>query len=288
VHCYIGEEAVAVGVCAALDGDDQIISTHRGHGHCIAKGADLKRMMAELYGRQTGYCKGKGGSMHIADASVGYLGANGVLTSGCVLAPGVGQSIQMRGTDQVAVTVFGDGAANRGPFHEGVNLAALWKVPVVFVCENNFWASTTAHDLSTAGGSIAARAAGYGIPGVTVDGNDVLAVYDAMEGAVTRARAGQGPSLVEARTVRFLGHFEGDPQGYRSRGEVEAGRQRDPIARLRAHLEDTRLLDESDAARVAAAVELEIQDAVDFAESSPLPAPEDALQDLFVHYPWRD
>jgi TPP-dependent pyruvate/acetoin dehydrogenase alpha subunit len=244
--------------------------------------------MAELYGRSTGCCKGKGGSMHIADASVGYLGANGVLTSGCVLAPGVGQSIQMRGTDQVAVTVFGDGAANRGPFHEGINLAALWQVPVVFVCENNFWASTTAHDLSTAGGSIAARAAGYGIPGVTVDGNDVLAVYGAMDAAVSRARAGQGPSLVEARTVRFLGHFEGDPQGYRSRGEVEAGRQRDPIARLRAHLEDRRLLDPAHAARVAAAVELEVQEAVDFAESSPLPAPKDALEDLFVQYPWRD
>ena len=164
IHLSIGQEAVAAGVCAPLRRDDYLLSTHRGHGHFIAKGGSLRGFMAELYGKATGCCKGKGGSMHIADASVGYLGANGVLASGCVLAPGVGQSIQMRGTDQVAVTVFGDGAANRGPFHEGVNLAALWKVPVVFVCENNFWASTTAHDLSTAGGSIAARAAGYGIP----------------------------------------------------------------------------------------------------------------------------
>jgi acetoin:2,6-dichlorophenolindophenol oxidoreductase subunit alpha len=288
IHLSIGQEAVAAGVCAPLRRDDYLLSTHRGHGHLIAKGGSLRAFMAELYGKATGCCKGKGGSMHIADASVGYLGANGVLTSGCVLAPGVGQSIQMRGTDQVAVTIFGDGAANRGPFHEGVNLAALWKSPVVFVCENNFWASTTAHDLSTAGGSIAARAAGYGIPGVTVDGNDALAVYDAMERAVARARAGEGPSLIEARTVRFLGHFEGDPQGYRSRGEVDAGRQRDPIARLRAHLEESRLLDRAHADRVAQAIEKEVQDAVDFAESSPLPAPEDALKDLFVHYPWRD
>lgn len=288
IHLSIGQEAVAAGICAPLRRDDYLLSTHRGHGHFIAKGGSLRGFMAELYGRVTGCCKGKGGSMHIADASVGYLGANGVLASGCVLAPGVGQSIQMRGTDQVVVTVFGDGAANRGPFHEGVNLAALWQVPVVFVCENNFWASTTAHDLSTAGGSIAGRAAGYGIPGVTVDGNDVLAVYDAMETAVARARGGHGPSLIEARTVRFLGHFEGDPQGYRSRGEVEAGRQRDPIARLRADLEVSGLLDAAHAARIAAAVEAEVEDAVDFAESSPLPAPADALQDLFVSYPWRD
>lgn len=288
IHLSIGQEAVAAGICAPLRRDDYLLSTHRGHGHFIAKGGSLRGFMAELYGRVTGCCKGKGGSMHIADASVGYLGANGVLASGCVLAPGVGQSIQMRGTDQVVVAVFGDGAANRGPFHEGVNLAALWQVPVVFVCENNFWASTTAHDLSTAGGSIAGRAAGYGIPGVTVDGNDVLAVYDAMETAVARARGGHGPSLIEARTVRFLGHFEGDPQGYRSRGEVEAGRQRDPIARLRADLEVSGLLDAAHAARIAAAVEAEVEDAVDFAESSPLPAPADALQDLFVSYPWRD
>ncbi|HET7874612.1 MAG TPA: thiamine pyrophosphate-dependent dehydrogenase E1 component subunit alpha [Methylomirabilota bacterium] len=288
IHLSIGQEGVAVGVGAALRRDDYLFSTHRGHGHLIAKGGSLRGLMAELYGKATGCCKGKGGSMHIADASVGYMGANGVLTSGCVLAPGVGLSIQLRRTDQVAVAIFGDGAANRGPFHEGVNLAALWRAPVVFVCENNFWASTTAHEVSTAGGSIAARAAGYGIPGSLVDGNDVLATHAAMVEAVARARAGQGPSLIEARTVRFVGHFEGDPQVYRPKSEVEEGRRADPIRRLRAHLEHQGLLDAPQADRIAAAVEAEVQDAVDFAESSPLPEPHAALEDLFVHYPWRD
>jgi pyruvate dehydrogenase E1 component alpha subunit len=275
-------------VCSALRRDDYVLSTHRGHGHLIAKGGSLRGLMAELYGRATGCCKGKGGSMHIADASVGYLGANGVLTAGCVLAPGVGLSIQMRKTDQVVVALFGDGAANRGPFHEGVNLAALWRAPVVFVCENNFWASTTSHEQSTAGGSVAARAAGYGIPGVTVDGNDVLATYAAVEEAVARARQGRGPTLIEARTARLLGHFEGDPQSYRPKAETEAARRGDPVARFSAHLRKAGLLDDTQARRVAQAVEAEVQDAVDFAESSPWPEPHAALEDLFVHYPWRD
>ncbi len=288
IHLSIGQEGVAVGACAPLRRDDYVLSTHRGHGHLIAKGGSLRGLMAELYGKRTGCCKGKGGSMHIADASVGYLGANGVLTSGCVLAPGVGLSIQMRKTDQVVVTLFGDGAANRGPFHEGINLAALWRVPAVFVCENNFWASTTAHELSTAGGSIAARAAGYGIPGVTVDGNDVLATYAAVAEAVDRARRGEGPSLIEARVTRFMGHYEGDPQGYRSKQEIEAGRRGDPIDRLRRHLAQQGRLDQAQAERIAAAVEAEVQDAVDFAEGSPRPEPHEALEDLFVHYPWSD
>ncbi|MBI2526145.1 MAG: thiamine pyrophosphate-dependent dehydrogenase E1 component subunit alpha [Candidatus Rokubacteria bacterium] len=288
IHLSVGQEAVAVGACAALRHDDYLLSTHRGHGHLIAKGGSLRRLMAELYGKAAGCCKGKGGSMHIADTSVGYLGANGVLTSGCVLAPGVGLSIRMRGTDQVVAVLFGDGAANRGPFHEGVNLSALWRAPVVFLCENNAWASTTAQDLSTAGGSIAARAAGYGIPGVAVDGNDAVAVYAAVARAVARARAGEGPSLIEAKTVRWLGHHEGDPQAYRPRSEVEDGRRRDPIARLRAHLEASALLDATHAARVAEGIEAEVEDAVAFAESSPLPEPEAALDDLLVHYPWSD
>ena len=288
IHLSVGQEGVAVGVCSALRRDDYVLSTHRGHGHLIAKGGSLRGLMAELYGRATGCCKGKGGSMHIADASVGYLGANGVLTAGCVLAPGVGLSIQMRKTDQVVVALFGDGAANRGPFHEGVNLAALWRAPVVFVCENNFWASTTSHEQSTAGGSVAARAAGYGIPGVTVDGNDVLATYAAVEEAVARARQGRGPTLIEARTARLLGHFEGDPQSYRPKAETEAARRGDPVARFSAHLRKAGLLDDTQARRVAQAVEAEVQDAVDFAEASPWPEPHAALEDLFVHYPWRD
>jgi TPP-dependent pyruvate/acetoin dehydrogenase alpha subunit len=244
--------------------------------------------MAELYGKATGCCKGKGGSMHIADASVGYLGANGVLTAGCVLAPGVGLSIQMRKTDQVVVAIFGDGAANRGPFHEGVNLAALWRAPVVFVCENNRWASTTAQAVSTAGGSIAQRAAGYGIPGVTVDGNEVLAVFGAVAEAVARARRGEGPSLVEAQTIRWLGHYEGDPQLYRGKDEVAEGRSRDPVGRLRQVLEERNLLDAAHAERVEAAVKSEIDDAVAFAETSPLPDARAAFEDLFAYYPWRD
>jgi len=284
----VGQEAVAVGVCAALRRDDYLLSTHRGHGHLIAKGGSLRALMAELYGKATGCCKGKGGSMHIADASVGYLGANGVLAAGCVLAPGVGLSIQMRKTDQVVVAIFGDGAANRGPFHEGVNLAALWRAPAVFVCENNRWASTTAQAVSTAGGSIAQRAAGYGIPGVTVDGNEVLAVFEAVGEAVARARRGEGPSLVEAQTIRWLGHYEGDPQLYRGKDEVAEGRGRDPVGRLRQVLEERNLLDAAHAARIEAAVKGEIDDAVAFAEASPLPDARAAFEDLFAFYPWRD
>ena len=288
IHLSVGQEGVAVGVCAALRRDDYLLSTHRGHGHLIAKGGSLRALMAELYGKATGCCKGKGGSMHIADASVGYLGANGVLTAGCVLAPGVGLSIQMRKTDQVVVAIFGDGAANRGPFHEGVNLAALWRAPAVFVCENNRWASTTAQAVSTAGGSIAQRAAAYGIPGVTVDGNDVLAVFEAVGEAVARARRGEGPSLVEAQTIRWLGHYEGDPQLYRGKDEVAGGRSRDPVGRLRQVLEERNLLDAAHAERVEAAVKSEIDDAVAFAEASPLPDARAAFEDLFAYYPWRD
>src|SRR5947208_1418889 len=190
LHTSVGQEAVAVGVAAALRTDDYVLSTHRGHGHLVAKGGSLRGLMAELYGKANGICHGKGGTMHIADVSVGYLGANGVLASGCVVAPGVGLSIKKRRSGQVVVTFFGDGAANRGAFHEGVNLSALWTLPVVFVCENNRWASSTAHTRSTAGGSIAARAAGYGIPGESVDGNDVVTVWDAVMRAVERARRG--------------------------------------------------------------------------------------------------
>lgn len=288
LHTSVGQEAVAVGVAAALRPDDYVLSTHRGHGHLVAKGGSLRGLMAELYGRANGLCHGKGGTMHIADASVGYLGANGVLAAGCVLAPGVGLSIRRRRSGQVVVTFFGDGAANRGPFHEGLNMAALWKLPVLFVCENNRWASTTAHALSAAGGSIAARAAGYGVPGESVDGNDVLAVHAAAARAARRARAGEGPSLIEAHTIRWVGHFEGDPQAYRPKAEAAEGRERDPIARLERRLRERGLLDDAGAARTRAAVTAEIDDAVAHAEASPPPEPLDALTDLFAHYPWRD
>jgi acetoin:2,6-dichlorophenolindophenol oxidoreductase subunit alpha len=288
LHTSVGQEATAVGAAAALRGDDYVLSTHRGHGHLVAKGGSMRALMAELYGKVTGVCHGKGGTMHIADVSVGYLGANGVLAAGCVLAPGVGLSIKHRNSGQVVLTFFGDGAANRGPFHEGVNLAALWRLPVVFLCENNRWASTTAHALSAAGGSIAARAAAYGIPGESIDGNDVLAVHDAVSRAAGRARRGDGPSLIEAHTIRWVGHFEGDAQAYRPRDEAAEGRRLDPIARLGRILEARGLLDGPHADRIRMQVAAEIDDAVDYAENSPLPAPEDALTDLFAHYPWRD
>ena len=288
LHTSIGQEATAVGAAAALRSDDYVFSTHRGHGHLIAKGGSLRGLMAELYGKASGICHGKGGTMHIADASVGYLGANGVLASGCVLAPGVGLSIKHRKSGQVVLTFFGDGAANRGAFHEGVNMAALWKLPVIFFCENNRWASTTAHALSAAGGSIAARAAGYGIPGETIDGNDVLAVYAAVSRAAERARGGDGPSLIEAHTIRWMGHFEGDAQAYRSRDEAAEGRRTDPIPRLARILEERGLLDAGRAEHIRAWAAAEIDDAVAHAEDSPLPEPEDALTDLFAYYPWRD
>jgi acetoin:2,6-dichlorophenolindophenol oxidoreductase subunit alpha len=286
LHTSVGQEAVAVGVATALRRDDYVLSTHRGHGHLVAKGGSLRALMAELYGKANGICHGKGGTMHIADVSVGYLGANGVLASGCVLAPGVGMAIRHRGRDQVVVTFFGDGAANRGPFHEGVNMAALWKLPVIFVCENNRWASTTAHAASAAGGSIAARAASYGIPGESVDGNDVLAVWEAVTRA--RARATGGPSLIEAHTIRWVGHFEGDGQAYRSRDEVAEGRRTDPIARLARVLADRAVLDAPGVADLRARVTAEIDDAVAHAEASPLPAPHEALTDLFAYYPWPE
>lgn len=288
LHTYVGEEAIAAGAATALQPDDYVLSTHRGHGHLVAKGGSLRGLMAELYGKATGICHGKGGTMHIADVSVGYLGANGVLAAGCVLAPGVGLSIKHRRSGQVVLTFFGDGAANRGPFHEGVNMAAIWRLPVIFLCENNRWASTTAHALSTAGGSIAARAAGYGIPGESVDGNDTLAVHAAVLRAAERARRGDGPSLVEAHTIRWVGHHEGDAQAYRSRDEVAEGRRRDPITRLAKRLEEMGLLDAAGAGRIREAIVAEIDDAVAFAEQSPLPAPHEALTDLFAHYPWRD
>jgi TPP-dependent pyruvate/acetoin dehydrogenase alpha subunit len=288
LHTSVGQEAIAVGATAALRADDYVLSTHRGHGHLIAKGGALRGLMAELYGTANGLCHGKGGTMHIADVSVGYLGANGVLAAGCVLAPGVGLSIRHRRSGQVVVTFFGDGAANRGPFHEGLNLAAIWSLPVIFLCENNRWASTTAHAVSTAGGSIAARAAGYGVPGETIDGNDVLAVHGAVARAAARAREGGGPSLIEARTIRWVGHFEGDAQAYRSRGEIAEGRRTDPIARLGALLEARGLLDAATIERIRATVTAEIDDAVAHAEASPLPDPAEALTDLFAHYPWSD
>src|SRR6266850_2361616 len=283
VHCYIGEEAVAVGVCTALGQGDRIISTHRGHGHCIAKGADLNRMMAELYGRQTGYCKGKGGSMHIADFSIGMLGANGIVAGGIAIVTGAGLAAQMDGKGRVAVSFFGDGASNAGPFHECLNIAATWKLPMLYVCENNMYAANTAAAATHALGDVAERAAGYGIPGVIVDGNDVIAVYQAANAAVDRARSGGGPTLIECKTYRWRGHTERRGQAdIRDKAEVEAWQRRDPIALLVRQLRDQGELDDAGLRAIEGDIMAAIESAVAFAEASPFPLPEQATDDVFA------
>jgi pyruvate dehydrogenase E1 component alpha subunit len=283
VHCYIGEEAVAVGVCTALERSDRIISTHRGHGHCIAKGADLNRMMAELYGRETGYCKGKGGSMHIADFAIGMLGANGIVAGGIAIVTGAGLAAQMEGKGGVAVSFFGDGASNAGPFHECLNIAAAWKLPMLYVCENNQWAAQTSAAATHALSDVAARAAGYGIPGVVVDGNDVFDVYQAASRAIERARAGQGPTLIECKTYRWRAHTErkGQPDP-RDMKEVEAWKTKDPIAQLARRMRDQGVLDDAGLQSIDREVMDAIERAVAFAEASPFPAPTQATEDVFA------
>lgn len=282
VHLSIGQEAVAAGACGALRSDDYVLSTHRGHGHLVAKGADTSKMMAELYAKRTGSCKGKGGSMHIADASVGVLGANGVVAGGLTVAAGVGLSIRQRRSGQVCLCFFGDGAANRGPTHEALNLAVIWKLPVIFLCENNGWASTTSHRYACSAADVAMRASGYGLKGVVVDGMDALAVHQAVRHAADTARAGGGPALIEAKVVRWQGHYEGDPQGYRDKAEIADGKARDPIQRLAAALVATGVLRDENVAGFRQAAQDEIDRAVAFGESSPWPAAEDALVDLFA------
>jgi TPP-dependent pyruvate/acetoin dehydrogenase alpha subunit len=274
---------VAVGVCTALEPTDRIISTHRGHGHCIAKGADLDRMMAELYGRQTGYCKGKGGSMHIADFGIGMLGANGIVAGGIAIVTGAGLAAQMEGKGGVAVSFFGDGASNAGPFHECLNIAATWKLPMLYVCENNMYAAQTSAAATHALGDVAARAAGYGIPGVVVDGNDVIDVYQAANRAVERARAGQGPTLIECKTYRWRAHTErkGQPDS-REKDEIEAWKGKDPIGRLERRMRDQGDLDEPGFAALDREVMGRIERAVAFAEASPFPTPEQATDDVFA------
>ena len=284
VHLYAGEEAVAVGVCAHLSDIDYITSTHRGHGHCIAKGVPLGEMMAELYGRAGGSCKGKGGSMHIADVSRGMLGANGIVGGGPPLAAGAGLTAKVLGTGGVAVCFFGDGAAEQGTTHEGMNLAAIWKLPVVFVCENNQFAESTPVGYHCAASSIADRAASYNIPGVLVDGYDVIAVHEAAGEAVARARRGDGPSLIEAKTWRYFGHFEGDQVTYRTAEQSAAYREHDPLTVFAAQAVDRGLLAPADIERIDREGEAQVDAAIAFAEASPLPAPEDALTDVYVAY----
>jgi pyruvate dehydrogenase E1 component alpha subunit len=282
VHPYIGQEAVAVGACAPLGKNDAIVSTHRGHGHCIAKGADPRRMMAELFGRVDGTCRGKGGSMHIADFDIGMLGANGIVAAGLPIAAGAALASVLRGADTVGVCFFSEGAAGAGLFHEVLNLAALWRLPLVLVCENNGYAAENPTELNLSSPDATPFAVPHGLAHDSVDGNDVLSVYEAAERATRRARAGGGTTLVEAKTFRLTGHaFRGARPEERDPDLVAAWKRRDPIARMREHLLREAILDEAGARELSASVASEIEGAVRFAESSPFPDPQEALTGLF-------
>ena len=282
IHLYAGEEAVAVGVCSNLNVDDYITSTHRGHGHCIAKGADLRRTMAEILGKKTGYCKGKGGSMHIADFAVGMLGATAVVGAGLPIAVGAGLSAKLRKTSQVVACFFGEGASNQGTFHESINMASVWALPVVFVCENNLYAMGTRQSRTMSVQNVADRAAAYGIPGVIVDGNDVLVVYEAARTAVERARAGKGPTLIECKTYRHKGHSRVDSGKYRPREEVEEWLGKDPIKRFRQAMLGNGILTQTELEHVEKEVADEVADAVKFALDSPYPEGKEALENVYA------
>jgi len=271
VHMYVGEEAVAAGVCANLDDADYVTSTHRGHGHCIAKGCELGPMMAEIYGREDGLCKGRGGSMHIADFSRGMLGANAIVGGGIALATGAGLASQVRGDGHVAVAFFGDGAANQGVLHESLNLAAIWKLPVIYVCENNGFAESTPASYATSVPDVAMRARSYGIPGVVADGADVREVYAAARTSVERAREGEGPTLLEVKTYRHHGHFEGDPDRYRDDEDRRLTRERDPLVRLREELQAEGHATGDGLDALNGELEAAVSEAVEFARASPFP-----------------
>jgi TPP-dependent pyruvate/acetoin dehydrogenase alpha subunit len=282
MHLSIGQEASATGACLALRTDDAITSTHRGHGHCIAKGADLTRMMAELLAKETGYCRGRGGSMHIADTATGNLGANGIVAGGIPIAAGAALAFQMRGEDRVVACFFGDGAANEGAFHEAVNLAAIWKLPVVFICENNKYGMSFSTEKSFAIENISERGAAYGIPGVTVDGNDLDAVHDAVSTAVARARAGEGPTLVENLTYRWKGHSKSDKNLYRTKDEIADWRAQDPIVRFETQVLESGLLTQGEVDEIRAQAMEDMREAVRQANAAPDADPSDLLDAVFA------
>lgn len=285
VHLYAGEEAIAVGICANLTDADYMTSTHRGHGHCVAKGVEPRGMMAELFGKATGICKGKGGSMHIADMDKGMLGANGIVGGGPPLACGSGLTAKINKTDQVTICFFGDGASEQGTLHESLNLASIWKLPVIFVAENNGYAESTPAHYHCSVENIADRASGYNMPGVTLDGNDIFAVYEAAHEAVARARAGQGPSLLECKTYRFNGHFEGDAQTYKIAAENEKyQKERDPLKLFRDNVLSRHLVNEAEFKATDARVAAQIDEAVKFAEESPFPDVKETYTDVYVNY----
>jgi len=285
VHPYIGQEASGVGVCLNLRRDDLIAGTHRSHGHTLAKGADPKKMMAEVLGKETGYCKGKGGSMHIAAFNKGILGAMGIVGSGGPIAVGAALGIKKQKLDRVVICFFGDGASNEGATHEAMNFASLHKVPVIFVCENNLYGISVAQHRHQAIKDISVRAAGYNMPGMIVDGMDVLAVYDAVKEAVHRAKTGKGPTLIECKTYRFRGHHEGDPnQGlrYRTKEEMVDWRKRCPIESLKSRLVKEKIAKKQEIGEIEEDVERRVEEAFAYAMESPFPKPEEALEDLFA------
>jgi pyruvate dehydrogenase E1 component alpha subunit len=282
MHLSIGQEASAVGAILHLRPDDYILSTHRGHGHCIAKGADVARMLAEFFGKETGYCRGRGGSMHIADLETGNLGANGIVAGGLPIAVGVGMSIRMQKQSRVCMVFFGDGATNEGAFHEALNLASIWTLPIVFLCENNKYGMSMDIAKAMAVPHVADRAASYAMPGVAVDGNDLPVVAAATREAIDRARAGRGPSLVECKTYRLRGHSKSDRNLYRTKEEIEDWRGRDPIARLESELLQHGRLDQATIVSVRDEAQMEIEAALEFAKSSPMPDPSDLTRDVYA------
>lgn len=282
IHACIGQEATAVGAGMALRKTDVITSTHRGHGHLIAKGGDPRRMMAELAARSTGYCSGCGGSLHIADFDLGSMGANGIVAGGIPMAVGAALAFKMRGEDRIALAYFGDGAANEGAFHEALNLAGLWRLPVIFMCENNLYGEGTPQHKQSPIPELARRADSYAFPGVTVDGNDVIAVYDAVMQAAENARRGDGPTFVEGLTYRWHGHYEGDPQVYKPKGELEAWQRKDPLVIMGAAMIDAGLLDEEEIDAIRQSVLDQLDEAVIFARNSPNPDPQEALAGVYA------
>ena len=281
LHLYIGQEAVAVGVCANLNDSDYILSTHRPHGHAIAKGVSVKSIMAELYGKADGCCKGKGGSMHVGDINVGMFPAIAIVGGNVPIAAGAALAQKLQKNDGVTVCFFGDGAANEGAWHEALNAAAIYDLPVVFVCENNLYAASTPFSMSFRVDNVADRAAGYGMPGVVVDGNDVIAVAEACAEAVKRARNGEGPTLLECKTYRQCGHSRSDPRGYRSKEEEQEWIKKDPIPRYEQWLLKGNHISDSELAKIREEVEKEIDEAIVFAENSPLPEPATTYTDVF-------
>ncbi len=284
-HPYIGEEAVAVGACLGLTEEDYITSTHRGHGHLIAKGGELKYMMAEILGKKTGYCQGKGGSMHIADFELGILGANGIVGGGFTIAVGAGLAAKTLNNGRVTICFFGDAATNEGSFHESMNMAGLWKLPVVFVCENNLYGISVSQARHMAITDIANRGSGYGIPGVVVDGMDVLAVHQEVQAAINQARQGEGPTLVECKTYRFSGHHVGDPGNgilYRSKEEMEIWKERCPIKKMEQYLLENNVIDQQAIAKIKGETKQLVAEAHDFALNSPFPEAGELLQGLYA------